>query len=137
MAGRPPKFESQARGPRIGVVYLPAEGRRGKPPRWPLDKMRRGELRAWRELWATPQACEWERLGWDRIVARYCRVMVVAENSEKLDTNALTEARQLEDRLGLSPKAMRMMLWLIVKDEVGQQRQETSSSGRQQIRAVE
>jgi predicted ArsR family transcriptional regulator len=66
------------------------------------------------------------------VVARYCRVVLVAEG---LNKDALAEARQLEDRLGLTPKSMRMLLWEIVADEVGQRR-EAASGARGRIRAV-
>jgi hypothetical protein len=57
--------------------------------------------------------------------------------AEKRDAPAksMLEARQLEDRLGLTPKAMRMLLWEIVSDEVAEQRQETSDV-RSRIKAV-
>jgi hypothetical protein len=75
----------------------------------------------WAELWATPQAVAWERHGWTRVVARYCLVALAAE---ALDKDAMSEARQLEDRLGLTPKAMRMLLWTVAVDEVGERRQD-------------
>jgi hypothetical protein len=141
MPGRPPKFDPSRRNARVGPVQLPAEGRQGRAPRWPLDKMRAGELRAWRELWATPQAQEWERLGWTRVVARYCRIMVRAESADPVDKDAQAEARQLEDRLGLTPKAMRLLLWTIVGDQVREKRQEREAAAeptaRDLIKAVE
>lgn len=131
----PPKVDPARRNPRSGPLTLPAEGRQGEPPDWPLaGKPTAAEKRAWAELWATPQAVAWERLGWTRTVARYCRVMVEAERRDA-PAKALMEARQLEDRLGLSPKAMRMLLWEIVSDEVGEQRQQ-SSNVRRRIKAV-
>jgi|SRR6266540_2451405 len=102
---------------------------------WPLPgQMTAAERKAWAQLWVTPQAVAWERLGWLRTIARYCRVMV---ESEKRDApmKALAEARQLEDRLGLTPKAMRMLLWEIVSDEVAEQRQDPSDV-RSRIKAV-
>jgi hypothetical protein len=93
------------------------------------------EAMAWRQLWATPQAVEWERLGWTRVVARYCRTLVAAE---RLDKDCMAEARQLEDRLGLTPKSMRMLLWEIVTDEVAEKRAEKDkdTSARGRIKAV-
>lgn len=88
----------------------------------------------WRELWATPQAVEWERQSWTRVVARYVRCALAAE---ALDKDAMSEARQLEDRLGLTPKAMRLLLWTISTDEVAEKRQESTGAGaRKRIRAV-
>jgi hypothetical protein len=127
-----PKLDPVRRNSRVGPLRLPAEGRGGPTPSWPLSGPEDAESRVWSELWATPQAVAWERLGWTRVVARYARLVVAAED---LNKDALAEARQLEDRLGLTPKAMRLLLWEIVADEVQQQR-ETSSNARGRVKAV-
>lgn len=125
----PPKKEPVRRNARVGTVKLPAEGRKGPAPAWPLS----GRAPAvWTDLWKTPQAVAWERLGWSRVVARYCRVLLGAED---LNKDCMAEARQLEDRLGLTPKAMRLLLWEISSDEVSEQR-EQKSDVRNRIRAV-
>lgn len=131
---RPPKFEP-VRGTRgRGPTKLPAEGRRGDPPAWPLaGRQSAAEKSAWAELWATPQAVAWERFGWTRTVARYCRVMVASEKPGA-PSALLAQATALEDRLGLSPKSMRLLLWEIASDEVGDQRQATREPP--QIRVV-
>ncbi|HEY9473387.1 MAG TPA: hypothetical protein VIS06_05970 [Mycobacteriales bacterium] len=128
-----PKFDPARRNARSGPVKLPAEGRSGDPPPWPLPGRKlKAEQGLWAQLWATPQAVAWERLGWTRTVARYCRVLLAAE---RMDKDALAEARQLEDRLGLTPKSMRLLLWEIASDEVAERRAEpTSVRGR--IKAV-
>jgi hypothetical protein len=127
-----PKINPVRRNSRVGPLQLPAEGRKGAPPAWPLDGKPNPQIqRIWRQLWATPQAVAWERLGWTRVVARYARVALAAE---VLDKDALAEARHLEDRLGLTPKAMRTLLWEIVADEVKQHRE--SSDVRRRIKAV-
>lgn len=132
----PPKMDP-ARGARgRGVLVLPAEGRKGVAPRWPLDDVvpLPEERKLWRDLWHTPQAVEWDRLGWTRVVARYVRCTLAAERT--LEPTTLSEARQLEDRLGLTPKAMRLLLWTISVDEVAEKRQEASEGARKRIRAV-
>jgi hypothetical protein len=48
----------------------------------------------------------------------------------------MSEARQLEDRLGLTPKAMRLLLWEIASDELAERRPVDTSDVRQRIRAV-
>jgi hypothetical protein len=116
-------------------LKLPAAGREGPPPRWPLERQMPGEDTAWRELWATPQAAAWEKLGWTRTVARYCRVMLAAE-SDEATAAILAQATALEDRLGLTPKSMRMLMWQIASDEVAEKRQETSAGARGRIKAV-
>jgi hypothetical protein len=130
----PPKADAVRRNSRVGPLRLPSEGRDGEPPVWPLPGHPiAAEREAWSQLWRTPQAVAWERLGWTRTVARYCRVMVESEK-RNAPAKALMEARQLEDRLGLTPKAMRMLLWEIVVDEVKQHRE--ASSARERIKAV-
>lgn len=64
----------------------------------------------WVQLWASPQATAWESLGWTRMVARYAQVLLI---SERVNAPAalLGEVRQMEDRLGLSPMAMRRLQW--------------------------
>lgn len=130
----PPKFDP-ARGARgRGPMKLPAEGRSAAAPEWPLADQSSFEEEAWEQAWRTPQAVAWERLGWLRTVARYCRVMVAAEQPDAAPA-LLAQATALEDRLGLTPKAMRLLLWEIVSDEVFEQRQ-TASSARKRIKAV-
>lgn len=116
------------------MVTLPLEGRKGPPPAWPLqDKQTTAQRKLWQQLWATPQAVAWERLGWTRTVARYCLVLLAAEELAK---DAMSEARQLEDRLGLTPKAMRLLLWEISSDELADRRPEPAQDARKRIRAV-
>jgi hypothetical protein len=135
----PPKLDP-ARGHRgRGPTKLPAEGRQGEPPPWPLPGRRTAsEMDAWVELWSTPQAVAWERLGAGciREVARYCRLRTAAEKP------AATAAQQaqvtaLADRLGLTPKAMRLLLWEVAADEVAEQRQSSEGDDAPpRIRAV-
>lgn len=110
--GPPAKFQGRSRKASVGPMALPAEGRKGRLPSWPLEgKPSSAERKLWADLWRTPQAVAWEPLGWTRVVARYARVAVAAER--ELTQHLMAEARQLEDRLGLTPKAMRMLLWTI------------------------
>lgn len=130
----PPKIDPVRRNARTGPLKLPAEGRSGPAPEWPLTGPTAFEAEGWGQLWRTPQAVAWERLGWVRTVARYCRVMVAAEQPDAPPA-LLGQATALEDRLGLTPKAMRMLLWEIASDEVAEARQVTSSA-RRRIKAV-
>ncbi len=136
MPGPAPKLDPTRRHSRVGPRRLPPEGRKGPTPRWPLvpSLPLAAEAELWRQLWHTPQAAAWEELGWTRTVARYAKVLLRAED---LDMPALAEARQLEDRLGLTPKAMRMLLWEIARDEVAEKRgQAPATSARTRIKAV-
>lgn len=84
--------------------------------------MLKAETQAWARLWRTPQAVAWEQLGWTDTVARYCRLLVEAEKP-KASPSLHAQATALEDRLGLTPKAMRLLLWQIAHDEVAEQRE--------------
>lgn len=165
--GPAPKEEGRRarRNATIATTKLPANGRTGKAPTWPLipdivTKARRGvwadkvdrfegeleerlaeglppgtlerrldaareqlaiyELRLqeqrkletalWRALWKTPQAVQWEQLGWYRDVAQYVRFKVLGELG---DMDAAREARQWSDRLGLNPLAMLRLRWSV------------------------
>lgn len=130
----PPKHDPVRRNARTGPLKLPAEGRKGDTPAWPLGSPSEAESAAWDALWHTPHAVAWERLGWVRTVARYCRVMIEAEASGA-DGATRSAAMQLEDRLGLTPKAMRMLLWEISSDEVAEQRH-SGTGARKRIKAV-
>lgn len=104
-----------------------------------LAAQRKLERALWRELWTTPQACAWERLGWTRDVAQYVRWKVLGELG---GLDAAREARQLSDRLGLTPLAMLRLRWEIAADEVAEQRQERPAasgrpSARQRMRVVD
>lgn len=117
--GQVPKRDSRHRGNDTlasALVALPPEGREGDTPDWPLPKPTAPERKVWAELWATPQAVAWERLGWTRAVARYVRVLVTAEKPEA-SAAVLSEVRQMEDRLGLTPMAMLRLRWAVAVDE--------------------
>lgn len=92
---------------------LPKSGRKGKLPPWPLDDQVDRERRLWERIWRTPQAVAWEELGWTDQVARYVRIEAMAELG---DIRMLPEARQMEDRLGLSSLALLRLRWMIVDD---------------------
>lgn len=127
------------RNARVGLKRLPAGGRQGPTPAWPLPGGADGfEAQIWAELWSTPQAAAWEEFGWTRVVARYCRVLAEAEQRGAKATSR-NQASLLEDRLGLTPKAMRVLLWQIAPDEVGEKRDEQAQAApgaRGRIKAV-
>ena len=75
----------------LGPVRLPAGGRQGPPLPWPIPgDPSPAERDAWEQLWCTPQAVAWERMGLTRIVARCWRVMLAAEQH---DATAAMRAR--------------------------------------------
>lgn len=119
------------------VEILPADGRQGPPPPWPLEGQFMSEPELWAELWRLPQAVAWEKLSLERVVARYCRILVEAEcggtkrsfegdEETFVESRAITAARQaalnLEDRLGLSPLSMRRLQWEVEAPAVAEEK---------------
>jgi len=119
-------------------LVLPKSGRPGAPPRFPMPKATKPERELWAELWSTPQAVAWEQLGWTRVVARYCRMTLQSE-AEGAPIALAAEVRQLEDRLGLSPMAMRRLSWKVDdRDELADKRDEVASTPRtRRVKAVD
>lgn len=182
--GPAPKPNARRRNATVAMTELPADGRQGAPPPWPLlgdivlqtkrdtaqrtadelelslaeptltgrrraaaqrkaDATRqaaailtaqltaqeRVEAELWTQLWALPQAAQWERAGWTREVAQYVRWKARAEQG---DLDAAKEARQLGDRLGLTPLALLRLRWRVGEDETteARPRRRTVGSGR-------
>ena len=119
------------------MTRLPATGREGDPPVWPLSRANKRETELWGRLWRSPQAVVWERLGWTDVVARYARLLVEA-NGRDASASVLAEVRQLEDRLGLTPMSMLKLRWEV--GEVEEEPEEAESGVidiRERIKAVE
>ena len=114
MPGPPPNPNARRRNARPDWVVLPADGRQGDPPEFPLGRPSMSVLKLWAVLWASPQAVAWEGMGEAtiRTVARYAKLVLEAEKS-KAQTSLLAEVRQLEDRLGLTPMSMKRLQWQI------------------------
>lgn len=133
MPGPAPKpIDQRARGARgsTPVLLLPSAGPSEDGPRFPLLPVAAGELSdfvndreraVWDELWHTPQAHAWRKLGWFHNVAVYVRLLVRAELG---DAKAPAEVRQWSDRLGLTPASMQKLGWAVDGDEVGEKRDE-------------
>lgn len=128
MPGPAPQKSARRRNARPDWLFLPREGRTGVTPEWPvsLDQPEGWDIK-WHELWGRPQAVAWELLGMEAEVARYVWVWCYA-TLEPVAASLLAECRQLEDRLGLSPMALKRLQWEIV-DEV-------PDAGRERARAL-
>lgn len=133
--------------PAIPTTNLPITGRKGRPPRLPrwLELGNAGTA-WWRWAWKTPQACGWgpghevvvaRRASLEDDLAAIARVegldaIEVLAAEEMADVRAMVtrlaalatgrlaicrEARELDDRLGLTPKGLAALRWTIVADE--------------------
>lgn len=127
MPGPPPKMNAVRRNIRPDWTRLPMEGRKTPAPKWPLGKGSPGELTVWRELWSLPQALMWEKFRSFRTVARYVRILQRAESVDA-SRDAMSEARQLEEHLGLTPRSMKNLMWIVVDDEVAAKRDDKSAT---------
>lgn len=112
MTGPPPKDASQRRRRNAtpGFKLLPHDGRDGLAPEWPFATPTEDESRTWNKVWKLPQAIEWERMRCEDTVALYVRTFCCAVQSPD-NTKLLAEVRQLDAKIGLSPKAMRDLRW--------------------------
>lgn len=93
-------------------VTLPAEGRKGKPPAWPLSARSKRETTLWNREWKRPQAVEWERNGQEVEVALYVRSLVAAERLDA-PTNLRTLVKQQQEALGISLPGLARNRWRI------------------------
>lgn len=97
---------------KAGWTTLPAGGRRGPAPEWPLVSPADRELDLWEDLWSRPQAVMWEELGQHLEVAMYVRCLAEAERIDgRIDIKKL--ARQYMDSLGLSVQGMLRNRWKV------------------------
>ncbi len=126
-----PDAQRRRRNAVVPMLQLPPEGRSGSVPSWPWPGK---PPRAWNELWATPQAAAWDRMGYGvrAVVARYARLV---SRPNVADPAISAEARQLEDRLGLNPTAMLRLRWEVAANEVEQQR--SAPIARPKLRAID
>lgn len=120
-------------------VTLPAMGRTGAPPAWPLTRASRAELTMWADLWTKPQAVMWEQGHYEQTVAHYVRQVRV---SEAPDARAQDRAliRQYVDMLGLSEAGLASNRWVIDEPTAHSNTPSVSRSARsaaQRFRVIE
>jgi len=102
-------------------TLLPAEGRKGDLPAWPLVGHSDREAELWSQMWAKPQAFVWERNGQHLEVALMVRNLTMAE-LPGCPVNLGTLVRQQMDSLGLTTPGLRANRWKITRDEVADRR---------------
>lgn len=116
MPGPPPSPNARRRNDRDAwrtlaqTCTLPA-------PDWPLTRRPRGHADLWAHLWSLPVAAIWHEQGAARLVARYVLVELEAERDPS-DTRLAAEARQIEDRLLISPST-RIRARILIESDAG------------------
>ena len=96
-------------------ITLPAEGREGDPPGWPLKDRTEREADLWTKLWRLPQAVMWEKNHQELEVAMHCRSFAAAELMNA-PTNTRTLVRQQQEALGISLPGLHRNHWRIDGD---------------------
>lgn len=96
-------------------IRLPASGRKGEPPGWPLPHPTMREKAIWAEEWKRPQAIMWEASGQQLEVALYVRTLREAERP-KATSSLRTLLVRMQEHLGLSQPGLARNRWVIVDD---------------------
>lgn len=105
--------------PTIPTTVLPAEGRKGRAPKipkwWDLGESGRA---FWSFAWHTPQAHAWDVVSVLDVVARRAHLVdflgTIPEDEVSKRGTVLREMRELDDRLGLTPKSLAALRWKIL-----------------------
>ena len=134
-SGPPPDPNALRRNREGEWTTLPAEGRQGPEPRWPLaGEPTPREAYVWRDMWRKPQAVMWEKNGQEYEVALFVRKLVEAE-APLASATLSTLVRQMMDSLGLTIPGMRANRWKLAEDELAERRDERrSGSSRSRLR---
>src|SRR5262245_16531400 len=96
-------------------LELPASGRSGPPPVWPLDGVTEAELLQWAKEWARPQALEWERRRQFDEVAAFVRAFLISVGPKATAADRNVVQRMGTD-LGMTSPGLRALRWRIVDD---------------------
>lgn len=110
----PPPDPSALRRDRDGKDWtiLPAAGRSGPVPEWPLARPNKRELALWEQEWRRPQAIMWEKSGQELEVGMYVRTVAGAEQRQATAAERNLVLRMM-DSLGISSGGMARNLWKI------------------------
>lgn len=113
-------------------ITLPAEGREGPPPYFPLVSPTEREEELWEALWGLPQAVIWERDRQEFEVALYVRYFAIIERQGRGAITLATPLRQAADALGLTIPGMHRNRWKIAGEipSVDVQVQKVAPKGR-------
>lgn len=116
-------------------IDLPAEGREGEPPEWPLSKPLKREGELWETMWRKPQAVMWEAQGQEFEVAIYVRRLCEAEKRGSA-VNLSTLVRQMSDSLGLTTPGLRSNRWRIVRTGTTETKRGEEPASSDDVRAM-
>lgn len=95
-----------------GWTTLPADGRDGPLPAFPLISPTDREMDLWERLWESPQAVMWETLHLDFEVASYVRLLARAE-SPRSSAIVWGQVKMVAESLGLSASGMARNKWTV------------------------
>jgi len=95
-----------------GWITLPAEGRDGALPAFPLVDPSAREYEIWERLWETPQAAQWELMGLEFEVAAYVRLLARAE-LPKSSSLIWSQVKMHGESLGLTANGMLRNRWVV------------------------
>jgi hypothetical protein len=109
-------------------IHLPATGRQGPTPAWPLSRATSRERQLWEAEWQRPQAVMWEANGQFVEVALYVRSLKEAERP-KASVALRTLVKQQQEALGLSLPGLARNRWIIAGTRDQAQRPQVVSGG--------
>ncbi len=150
----PQSVKGSARTDARGILMqlLPAEGYKGRVPKFPLrprrvyrweqedgrrfqvfDEEETGlvadrEKELWRWAWRTPQATMWIRQSerWRMMaIAQWVRISVICEGDEATAADK-GSVHRFADQIGLTPAGLRENGWEVAPDEVEEKRKQRS-----------
>jgi len=138
--GAYPKTDGERRNrnaPAFTWTELPAEGRQGDPPPLPAGReWPSATAAAWGDLWSTPQAHVWDQTG--RTMHRWAWLHADLVLGKGASNTLSAEMRQIEDRHGLSPKAMLQLRWRIgPAEEARPKAKKPAATRRARLRVVD
>lgn len=107
-----PNSRHRQRAGRSSLVTLPAIGCELPAPRLPTGrKWSAAERKLWRELWASPQATQWDDSAAPAVAMLVVHVVSVLSGAGA--AWRAREARALADALGLTPAGLAALGWQI------------------------
>ncbi len=114
---------------------LPAVGRQGDTPDWPLSEAGEWELKFWEREWRRPQAVQWERNQQFEEVALYCRALADAQLPDA-KTPSRTLVKQMMENLGISLPGLMRNRWRIIGGDIAEATKSDAKPARAGMKVV-